>query len=158
MLALGLAVAFPSAGRPVVRAVLLDSPHSAGTPIDRAAIVVRDEFDLTTATHDWAEICAQFHRDVSARVSTLMPERVVVRLADFHRSRGQASGPRLRLAIEGSVTAAAMHHVVRTAMLSGVDCANRYGTTKDVLDSHAGSLGAGSNRTEAAAAALAALS
>lgn len=157
MLALGLAVAFPTQSRPVVRVVLLEDPFGAASVPTLADVTVAKEFDLTTTHTRWERMCGQFYADISGRVDTLNPDVVVVRRADFHRSRGNADGPRLRLVIEGAITAAAIGHVANTYLRHGTDCARAYGQDKDVMDTDGKGLVTKKNRAEAAAAALSGL-
>ena len=157
MRSLGLTVAVPTPARPVVRAVLLDDGLPTSQTPTLANVTVVDEFDLTTTHADWARLCSQYSVDVSARVSTLTPDVVVVRRADFHRNRGNSDGPRLRLAVEGAVSAAAFAHVANTHLRMGVTCADRYGSDKDAMDLDGRSLVGRANRAEAAGAALSGL-
>lgn len=157
MRSLGLTVTVPTPTRPVVRAVLLDDGLTRSQIPTLANVTAVDEFDLTTTHTEWAALCSQFSVDVSARVSTLAPDVVVVRRADFHRSRGNSDGPRLRLVVEGAVSASAFAHVANTHLRMGVTCADRYGTNKDAMDLDGKSLVVHANRAEAAGAALSGL-
>jgi len=156
-MALGLTVMLPTPSRPVVRAALLRDPFGAGQVPTLADVTVDPEFDLTTTESRWERMSGQFYTDVSGRVSTLQPDIVVVRRADFHRGRGNADGPRLRLVIEGAITAAAIGHVRNTHLRTGSECARLYGQDKDVMDAHGKDLVTTKSRAEAAAAALSGL-
>ncbi|MFT4085167.1 MAG: hypothetical protein QM638_21510 [Nocardioides sp.] len=157
MLALGLAVALPTPSRPVVRAVLLEDPFGASTVPTLADVSVSREFDLTTTHTRWAEIAGQFYADVSGRITTLKPDIVIVRRADFHRSRSNADGPKIRLVIEGALSAAAIGHVANTHLRAGVECGRLYGKDKKDMDADAKTKVAKKDRAEAAAAGLSGL-
>ena len=157
MQSLGLSVAMPTSGRPVVRAVLAEDAFGAAQKPSLGDIQIIDEFDLTTAETDWARIASQLGQDVSARVSGLSPQIIIVRNADFHQSRRASAGSSLRLIVEGSITAAAMSHVANVHLRPGMQCATLYGGSKDAMDADARSLVSRAYRTEAAAAALSGL-
>lgn len=157
MLALGLAVALPTPSRPVVRAVLLNDPFDASTVPTLADVSVSKEFDLTTTHTRWEKIAGQFYADVSGRITTLKPDIVIVRRADFHRSRGNADGPKIRLVIEGAISAAAIGHVANTHLFTGVECGRLYGRDKKDMDADAKTKVAKEDRAEAAAAGLSGL-
>ena len=157
MLSLGLVVALPTVGRPVVRAVLLSDQLGVGDVPTMAGVSLVNEFELTTTETEWARICGQYHRDVDARVSSLRPDIVIVRRADFHRDRGNSDGPRLRLVVEGAVTAASTAHVANTHLRPGASCGEKYGSSKDVMDADGKSLVSKAVYKEAAGAALSGL-
>jgi hypothetical protein len=154
MLALGLSVAVAS-GRPTVRAVLLKDPHVAGASAVLGDVALDQFFDLTTTHTDWARICDQFARDVSARTSTLSPDVVVIRQADFNPAARVTDGLRLRLVVEGAITSAALGHVSNTHLRRGKGCADVYPGSKDDMDAAGRALMA--TRAEAAGAALSGL-
>ncbi len=157
MRALGVTVEMPTPGRPVVRAVLIeDRLAAAGTPT-LADIALVEEFDLTTAETDWARIASRYSQDVSGRVSTLAPDIVVVRRADFHQRTRIGDGPRLRLVVEGAITAASYAHVANTHLRTGTTCAHVYPHDKGTMDADGKTLVSRANRAEAAAAALSGL-
>lgn len=157
MRALGLTVTMKTPGRPVVRAVLLEDSVSASGPLTLGDVSLDQEFDLTTAEQDWARICSQYAQDVSGRVRSLSLDIVVVRRADFHRNSRGGDGPKLRLVVEGAITAAAMAHVANTHLRTGVVCAGEYPDEKDAMDAAGKGLVSRTDRGEAAAAALSGL-
>lgn len=157
MKSLGLSVAIPTSGRPVVRAVLAADPFGASHTPALGDISVVEEFDLTTAETDWARIASQLGQDVSARVSGLSPQIIIVRNADFHQSRRASAGSSLRLVVEGAITAASMLHVANVHLRPGMQCATLYGSSKDAMDADARNIVSRATRTEAAAAALSGL-
>lgn len=157
MQSLGIAVALPTPGRPVVRAVLLEDALGSTEVPQLSDVSVVDEFEFTTTEEDWAHICRQYHRDTDARVSSLAPDAVIVRRADFHRDRGNNDGPRLRLIVEGAVTAAATAHVANTHLRTGAACAERYGSSKVAMDADGRGLASKAIWKEAAGAALSGL-
>jgi hypothetical protein len=155
--ALGLTVEMKTPGRPVVHAVLLEDSVAASQPITLGDVNLDREFDLTTAEKDWARICSQYAQDVSGRVSSLALDVVVVRRADFHRNSRSGDGPKLRLVIEGAITAAAMGHLANTHLQTGAACAGEYPEEKDAMDAAGRGLVSRPDRAEAAAAALSGL-
>ena len=157
MRALGLTVEIPTPGRPVIRAVLLDDPLGAADTPALGDVTIFSEFDLTTAEAGWAGIASQYFQDVSGRVSTLAPDVVVIRRADVYAKGRIGDGPRLRLVVEGAITAAAVAHVANTHLRTGGDCARKYGQDKDVMDADGRTLVTKKARTEAAGAALSGL-
>jgi hypothetical protein len=157
VLGLGLAVTV-SAVRPTVRAVLLEDPFGAGHVPDLADISCRDEFDFTTTETDWVRMCEQFFQDTSARVSSLEPDLVVVRQADFNHRAKVTDNLRVRLVVEGALASAAVKHVPATYLRRGQACAELYpGKNKDTMDDDAKAKVAKAARAEAAAAALSGL-
>lgn len=140
-----------------MRAVLLSDPFDASTVPTLADVAVSKEFELTTTHTRWEEIAGQFYADVSGRITTLKPDIVVVRRADFHRSRGNADGPKIRLVIEGAISAAAIGHVANTHLRTGVECGRLYGKEKKDMDADAKTTVAKKDRAEAAAAGLSGL-
>lgn len=157
MLALGLTVTLPTSGRPVVRAVLLEDPFNPTQTTTLADITLATEFDLTTAEAEWARMCSQFSQDVSGRVSTLAPAVVVVRRADFHKNAKPTDGLRLRLVVEGAISAAAMAHAANTHLRTGTACAQEYPHDKETMDADGKTLVSRAYRAEAAGAALSGL-
>lgn len=147
----------PTRGRPAIRVVVLDDPHSPTDSAILADVSVFDAFDLTTAEDDWARIASQFFQDVSGRVSTLAPDVVVVRRAEVYVRGRLGDGPRLRLVVEGAITAAAASHVPNTHLRTGSECASRYAQTKEVMDADGRALVSRTNQVEAAGAALSGL-
>jgi len=141
----------------VVRAVLLEDPYDSSTVPTLADVTVAKEFDLTTTHTRWEQMAGQYYADVSGRIDTLKPDIVVVRRADFHRSRGNGDGPRMRLVIEGAISAAAIGHVASTYLRPGTECARLYGKDKKDMDDDAKTKVTRNDRAEAAAAALSGL-
>jgi len=156
--ALGLHVDVPTQMRPVVRVVLLTDPFDAAQVPALRDVTVETEFDLTLPDEDWAELASGYFRAVSGRVSTLTPDIVIVRRADMPARPTNKDGPRLRLVVEGAVTAAAHEHVANTHLRNGVACAHAYHrSSKAALDADGAGLVDRSNRGPAAAAALSGL-
>lgn len=147
----------PKPGRPVVRCVVLDDPHGPAHPPALTDVSQFEAFDLATAQADWASIASQFFQNVSGRVSSLTPEVVVVRRADVYKVGRLGDGPRLRLVVEGAITAAAKSHIASTHLRTGAECATKYGQDKGALEADAITLTANKHHTEAAAAALSGL-
>jgi len=141
-----------------VRAVLLEDPFGGSEATSLADVTRRDAFEFTTTETDWARICDQFAQDVSGRVSTLAPDVVVVRQADFNQQGRVGDGPRLRLVVEGAITSASIRHVPKTVLRRGKACADVYpGKSKDELDADGRSLVDKAVHAEAASAALSGL-
>ena len=157
MRAVGLAVDMPKPARPVVHFVIFDDPHGPGDAAVLADVTHFDAFDLKTAEPEWSDIAYQYFQDVSARVSTVAPDIVVIRRAGVYKRGRIGDGPRLRLVVEGAVTAAARSHVPNTHLRTGADCATRYGASQDVLDADGAALANHKNSAAAAAAALSGL-
>lgn len=147
----------PKPGRPVVHCVVLDDPHGAADAAVLIDVTHFDAFDFKTTEIEWSKIVTQFFQDVSGRVSTLAPDIVVIRRADVYVKGRLGDGPRLRLAVEGAITAAAMAHVPNTHLRTGSDCAGRYGKSKEQMDAEGLAFTTHNNQQEAAAAALSGL-
>lgn len=90
---------------------------------------------------------------VSGRLRSLRPDVVVVRRADRPVRPSNQEGPRLRLLMEGAITAVAHQVIANTRLRNGRDCGAAYGVPKDVLDAEAAALHGGRFK-EATAAAL----
>ena len=136
--ALGLHVDVATQMRPVVRVVLLKDPFGAAQVPALGDVTVETEFDLTLPDDDWAELADGYFRAVSGRVSTLRPDIVIVRRADMPARPSNKDGPRLRLVVEGAVTAAAHETVANTHLRTGVACAHAYNrSSKAALDADA---------------------
>lgn len=157
MRGLGLAVDMPKPGRPVVNCVILEDLHGPADALVLADVSLVEAFSFKTAHVAWAEMVSQYFAEVSGRVSTLSPDIVVIRRADVYIKARVGDGPRLRLAVEGAVTAAARAHVKNTHLRTGGDCATRYGQSKDKMDADALTLTTHKSQQEAAAAALSGL-
>lgn len=148
----------PSRGRPVVRVTVLDDPHPLTHTAVLADVSMFDKFDLTTAEDDWARMASQFFQETSGRVSTLAPDVVVVRRADVYMRGRIGDGPRLRLVVEGAITAAAAAHVAsNTHLRTGTECGTRYGQDKSVMDADGLALATKKSHAESAGAALSGL-
>jgi hypothetical protein len=146
MRVLGIAVHFPSKGRPAARAVLLDGSWSAPKALD--------EFELTSAATDLPTQLRDLADGLRSRLKGLTPERVVIRRADYAPASNKP-GPRLRLLAEGALAAAARAEIADVVLLEGKDLAARCPAgKKSALDLHA-STALPNAPAEAAAAALA---
>lgn len=145
MKALGVAVKV--SGRPSVRCVLLDD--ASGDPAVAAA------FDLTTA-HD--KIVGQAHdlaEQLSARITGLAPDAVVIGRADTARVASNMSGRHDRLIAEGALVHASMVRGAPTALRTGKEVGAACGTDKETSLAEGAALD--KRRQEAAAAALSGL-
>lgn len=155
---MGLAVEMPTRGRPVVRVVVLQDPHGPADAPVLSDVTKLDAFDLTTTEDEWSRIASHFFQAASGRISTLSPDIVVVRRADVYLRGRLGDGPRLRLVVEGAITAAAAAHVApNTHLRTGSDCATRYGQDKATMDADGLALVQRNSHAEAAAAALSGL-
>jgi len=157
MRAMGLAVDMPKPGRPVVHCVVLEDPYGSADAAVLADVTRVDAFSFKTTHEEWSAIVSQFFQEVSGRVSTLKLDIVVIRRADVYMRARVGDGPRLRLAVEGAITAAAMSHVANTHLRTGADCAGHYGQSKDQMETDTLALITHNSQTEAAAAALSGL-
>lgn len=144
--------------RPVVRAVLLSDPLGATQTPTLADVTVDDEFELTSPDSDWAKLAADYAQAASGRISTLRPGAVIIRRADRPQRPNNYDGPRLRLVIEGALSAASYQHVANTHLLTGAACAGAYNhSDKNALETDAKRFVTKAARGEAAGAALCAL-
>jgi hypothetical protein len=146
-------VELASPKRPSVRVVVLDD--ATGAPM-----VVKTE-DIPSAAVDIVEQLSHAGKTVESRLQGLQVDRVVVRRADFSKKARNTEGPRIRLLVEGAVTAAARNVNVETRLAPGKDIADGCSMKKDDLDAEAkqliGSAGEHKKYSEAAAATLAGL-
>jgi hypothetical protein len=156
MRALGLAVELPKAGRPALRAVLLEDGLPPTAVPTLADISVAETFEVPTSDDDRAVQLMDLAEAVSGRIRTLHPDLVVVRRADQPPRASNAEGPRVRLLATGAVTAAARLLVVRTTLRTGKECGAAYGGGKNSVDTDAATL-VGGTLVAAAAAALSGL-
>lgn len=157
MRALGLAVDMPKPGRPVVHCVVIEDPHGPADAAVLTDVSLVDAFPFKTSHEAWSKVVSQFFGEVSGRVSTLDVDVVVIRRADVYMKARVGDGPRLRLVVEGAITAAAMSHVSNTHLRTGGDCSGHYGEPKDQMDADALTLTTHKSQQEAAAAALSGL-
>jgi hypothetical protein len=151
--AAGIAVDFPSRGRPTARlVVMIDS--AAGPTVEGHEAFTSDDVDLATQLHDMAEA-------VRSRLTGVGVDRALVRRADQPPQASKKEGPRLRLLAEGAVISAARSVVVDTRVGTGRDTGAWYGSNKATLDADAKQVANGHRLArayeEATAAALAAL-
>lgn len=152
---MGLAVSVKGK-RMTVAVVVLDDHSGLSGGYDEGAVTVEDSFEVKGDQADLAVQLSDAATVISGRARSLQPDVVVVRRADMPPRPSNLEGPRLRLLLEGAVTAAA-HAVVPTTMIrSGKDCGAAAGLSKDDLDNRARSV-CGGGFTEAAAAALSGL-
>lgn len=158
MRAIGLAVEMPTRGRPVVHVVVLEDPHGPADAPVLGNVTKLDAFDLTTFDDEWSRIASHYFQATSGRVSTLSPDIVVVRRADVYPRGRLGDGPRLRLVVEGAITAAAAAHVAsNTHLRTGSECGTKYGKDKTTMDAEGLSLVRKKSHAEAAGAALSGL-
>lgn len=155
MRALGLAVSI-NGKRSTVSAVVLNDHTAAGDAFDPKKMTVEDSFEVKGDQPDAAVQLGDAAKAVGGRVSSLRPDVVVVRRADRPARASNQEGPRLRLLIEGAITASARNLVPNTHLRNGKDCGAAYGGTKDSLDTEAGQVHGG-KYCEATAAAMSGL-
>lgn len=149
---MGLAVSV-NGNRTTVAAVLLNDDASPGDPFDQSRITVEDSFEIKADQLNRAVQLGDAAANVSGRLRSLQPDVVVVRRADRPVKPSNQEGPRLRLLMEGAITAAAHQVIADTRLRNGKDCGAAYRVSKDVLDAEASALHGGKFK-EATAAAL----
>jgi hypothetical protein len=154
MRALGLAVSV-TLKRTTVAAVVLDRADEEDAP-NLAAPVLVDSFEIKSDQSDLATQIFDAAEGVRGRLRSLAPDVVVVRRADRSRQATNQESPRVRLLVEGAITAASRQVVLDTVIRTGKDCASAYGTSKDVLDADASKI-LGGKYANATAAALSGL-
>jgi hypothetical protein len=137
--------------------VVLEDPQGPADAAVLTNVTHVEAFDFKTTHEAWSKIVSQFFHETSGRVSTLDLDIVVIRRADVYVKGRLGDGPRMRLAVEGAITAAAMSHVANTHLRTGGDCASHYGQSKEQLDADALALITHKSQQEAAAAALSGL-
>jgi hypothetical protein len=148
MSVLGVAVHFPSKGRPAASAVLVDGTWGAPNTLDT--------FELTSAATDLPSQLRDLADGLRSRLKGLAPNRVVIRRADYAPASNKP-GPRLRLLAEGALAAAARAEVTEVVLLEGKDLAAKSpARNKADLDQHAAAVLPNTPK-EAGAAALAGL-
>lgn len=152
---MGLAVSV-NGNRATVAAVLLNDGAPPGDPFDRSNITVEDSFEIKADQMDRAVQLGDAAKNISGRLRSLQPDVVVVRRADRPLKPSNQEGPRLRLLMEGAITAAAHEVIANTRIRNGKDCGAAYQATKDLLDREA-SVVHGGKFKEATAAALSGL-
>ena len=155
MRALGLAVSI-NGKRSTVSAVVLDDHAAAGDPFDPNMMTVESSFEVKGDQPDAAVHLGDAAKAVGGRVSSLRPDVVVVRRADRPARPSNQEGPRLRLLVEGAITAAARNVVPNTHLRNGKDCGAAFGGTKESLDREADRIHGG-KFGEATAAAMSGL-
>lgn len=116
-----------------------------------------ETFDVTAIDEDRATQLKEFAEAVTARIQTLNPDIVVVRRADQGRQANNGDGPRIRLLVEGAVTAAARILVPQTTLRNGKECGSAFGGSKEDVDTAAQALSSVPRRVPATAAAIAGL-
>lgn len=133
--------------------VLLDGDSGA----DATTATLVEKVAVTGDEDEWARHVGNAASAVRGHAKSMRPDVVVVRRAD-QAPRGRNSDmPKLRLMIEGGIVAACLDDTPDVRVLNGKECAKARDTTKQDLDTRAGSL-VPKTYAEAAAAALAALS
>jgi hypothetical protein len=122
---------------------------SAGTPAVGAA------FDLTTAHDKIADQAHDLAEQLSARITGLAPDVVVVARADTPKVASNSKGRHDRLIAEGALVHASMARGVATALRSGRDIGLACGSDKETAIGEGATLD--KPRAEPAAAALSGL-
>lgn len=125
----GVAVDVPSSGRPAARLVVA-TDAGGGPAIEVVGDFPGDDVELPVQLHDGAEA-------LRSRLEGLVVDRVVVRRADRPPRATNAEGPKLRLLMEGALTAAARSVVVDTRIGTGKDTGTWYGSNKAAVDAAA---------------------
>lgn len=145
-----------SGSRTTVAAVVLDDHSSPGDDFDVRAATVEESFEVKGDQSNLAVQLGDAAKTISGRLRSLQPDVAVVRRADRPMKPSNMEGPRLRLLMDGAITAAAHQVVPNTIIRNGKDCAAAFGSSKDGLDAEAKGLHGG-KFTEATAAALSGL-
>lgn len=145
----GLAVSIVKSS-PVVKVAVLSAPEETA---ELSSLQLEENFEIPAGQGDIATQVELVASALESRIQSLKPDLVAVRAADHSPRARQTSGPRLRLLIEGAITAAAKRLVARTSIRTGKDWGAAYGASKDKVDSDA-SIIADKKFIEATAAAL----
>jgi hypothetical protein len=150
MRALGVATGYPAGnhGRPVVACVLLDGSRESPTIVDA--------FDLKTPADDPMDQLQDLARALSSKLSGLVVDAVVIRVADRAPQANQNLTPRRRLLIEGALALCSRDKTPNVRARSGRELGQDMGMSKSDLLALARTIDAG--RPDAAAAAASALS
>jgi hypothetical protein len=125
----GIAVDVPASGRPTGRLVVL-TDASGTAVVEVTADLPGDAVPLPTQLHDAAEA-------LRSRLTGLAVDRAVIRRADQPPRATNKEGPRLRLLMEGALTAAARGVVVDTRIGTGKDTGTWFGSSKAGVDAEA---------------------
>jgi hypothetical protein len=152
---MGLAVSV-NGKRTTVAVVVLDDHAQPAERLALQSVTVEETFKITADQIDLAVQLGDAARNLSGRLRSLRPDVVVVRRADQPTRPSNKEGPRLRLLMDGALTAAAQEVVSNTVIRNGKDCGAAYGSSKGGLDADAEGL-YGGQYTEATAAALSGL-
>ncbi|MFF2389383.1 hypothetical protein [Agromyces sp. NPDC058104] len=130
MRVLGLAVDYNK--RPTLRAVLLDrSEADQSIHLEtKFEVPASDGDDLATQLNELATA-------ISARVSSLKPDAVILRRADRPARPSNQDGPRFRLMAEGAVVSAVRAIVQDTFVRNGKECGQAFGADKAGVDAAA---------------------
>jgi len=155
MRAMGLAVSV-NGKRTTVAAVVLDD-HSPQTDFfEVLTVTLESSFEVKADEADLAVQLGDAAKTISGRLRSLRPEVVVIRRADRPMKPSNQEGPRLRLLMDGAITAAAHQVISDTVIRNGKECGAVYGSSKDGLDAEAATLHGGKFK-DATAAALSGL-
>lgn len=142
----GVAVGLPSPRRPATRLVLVNDA-GGGPTVEVAEDVTTNDVETPVQLHETAEV-------IRSRLKGREIDRVIVRRADHAPVQAATLGPRLRLLMEGAVTAAARSVVVDTRIATAKDIATWVKSNKADCDAEAVKLGLAPKFTEATSAAL----
>lgn len=155
MRAIGMAVRVTKK-RMTVAAVVLDDQSSSSKDFDLHMVSVETSFEVKGDQSNLAAQLGDAAKSISGRLRSLRPDVAVVRRADRPMKSPNTEGPRLRLLMDGAITAASHEIIPNTVIRDGKDCGAAYGLLKAELDAIAKGI-QGGKFTEATAAALSAL-
>lgn len=155
MRAMGLAVSVDGK-RTTVAAVVLDDHSPQADNFDVLGVTVEASFEVKADQADLAVQLGEAAKSIRGRLRSLRPDLVVIRRADRPMKPSNQEGPRLRLLMDGAITAAAQEVIPNTVIRNGKECGAAYGSSKDGLDAQAATLHGGKFK-DATAAALSGL-
>lgn len=153
MRAMGLAVEM-KADQARLRAAIIDD--SSGTA------VLEQSFEMSGLGTDLATSLRDTAKAVGTKIKTLAPDVVVIRRADKSPTASRRESTKVRLLVEGAITAAASSECTNTYIATPTELAGWTSLDKKSLDAEGKVLATGAGKTqalaEAVAAAIAALS
>ncbi|NNG38065.1 hypothetical protein HJ588_02090 [Flexivirga sp. ID2601S] len=153
MRAMGLAVEM-KADQARLRAVIVND--SSGTA------VLEQSFEMSGLGTDLATRLRDTAKAVGTKIKTLAPDTVVIRRADNSPAASRRESTKVRLLVEGAITAAASSECATTFVVTPTELASWTPLDKKALDAEGKALATGAGKTqaftEATAAAIAALS
>lgn len=147
MLSLGICVAY-QAKAPILTCVAL-----SGT---RSTAILEHAFDLKTSSDTPVEQLDDLAKQVRSQLSSMTPDRVVIRIADTSKIPNKSKAPRTRLMIEGAIAFAAREFVAGDIFFrSGKEAGQALALSKESAVARGAELD--DKRKDAAAAALSGL-